>query len=198
LLPTDVNTGGFGARVPVRDGCTVSVPSPGAPWLRLVDGNFSCSGFVELHLRGRWGAVALSPDVWPELPARICRELGCNNPSGVPMGGPMGGPVSLPPQSRLPVRWEAVAPCSSPELLDCFNWTSHGHGKASAFLICPGERVTGAKDGWQWRPSYPHAKAKLRTLGYWKLHSASCLCHEIAKPLGEGWAVSKPLHLLRL
>lgn len=119
---------------------TTSPEPTGAPWLRLVDGNFSCSGFVELHLRGRWGAVALSPDVWPELPARICRELGCNNPSGVPMGGPMGGPVSLPPQSRLPVRWEAVAPCSSPELLDCFNWTSHGHGKASAFLICPGSQ----------------------------------------------------------
>ncbi|XP_031469751.1 T-cell surface glycoprotein CD5 isoform X3 [Phasianus colchicus] len=121
---------------------TTSPEPTGAPWLRLVDGNFSCSGFVELHLRGRWGAVALSPNVWPELPTRICRALGCNNPSGIPTGGPIGGPVggpmSLPPQSRLPVRWEAVVPCTSPELLDCFSWTSHGHGKASTFLICPG------------------------------------------------------------
>ncbi|XP_019470823.1 T-cell surface glycoprotein CD5 isoform X5 [Meleagris gallopavo] len=128
----------------------------GAPWLRLVDGNFSCSGFVELHLRGRWGAVALSPDVWPELPTRICHALGCNNPSGipigvavgdttdipigVPIGDPARGPMSLPPQSRLPVRWEAVVPCTSPELLDCFSWTSHGHRKASTFLICPGSQ----------------------------------------------------------
>ncbi|POI25421.1 hypothetical protein CIB84_010827, partial [Bambusicola thoracicus] len=119
---------------------TTSPEPTGTPWLRLVDGNFSCSGFVELHLRGRWGAVALSPDVWPELPARICRELGCNNPGGIPMAGPMGGPMSVPPQSRLPVRWEAVVPCSSPKLLDCFSRTSHGHGKASTFLICPGSQ----------------------------------------------------------
>lgn len=191
--------GGFGAEVHVCDGCTVSVSSPGAPWLRLVDGNFSCSGFVELHLRGRWGAVALSPDVWPELPTRICHALGCNNPSGipigvavgdttdipigVPIGDPARGPMSLPPQSRLPVRWEAVVPCTSPELLDCFSWTSHGHRKASTFLICPGERVTGAKDGWQWYPLHSHTKTKLHTLGYWKMYPASCLCHGIAKPL---------------
>ncbi|XP_010709072.1 T-cell surface glycoprotein CD5 isoform X3 [Meleagris gallopavo] len=135
---------------------TTSPEPTGAPWLRLVDGNFSCSGFVELHLRGRWGAVALSPDVWPELPTRICHALGCNNPSGipigvavgdttdipigVPIGDPARGPMSLPPQSRLPVRWEAVVPCTSPELLDCFSWTSHGHRKASTFLICPGSQ----------------------------------------------------------
>ncbi|XP_048805559.1 T-cell surface glycoprotein CD5 isoform X3 [Lagopus muta] len=129
---------------------TTSPEPTGAPWLRLVDGNFSCSGFVELHLRGRWGAVALSPDVWPELPTRICRALGCNNPSGIPIGvtvgdtvdipigGPVDRPVSLPSESRLPVRWEAVVPCTSPELLDCFSWTSPGHKKASTFLICPG------------------------------------------------------------
>uniref|UniRef100_A0A8C2TMV0 CD5 molecule n=1 Tax=Coturnix japonica TaxID=93934 RepID=A0A8C2TMV0_COTJA len=120
---------------------TTSPEPTGAPWLRLVDGNFSCSGFVELHLRGRWGAVALSPNVWPELPTRICRALGCNNPSGVPIGFPVvAGPMFLPPQSRLPVRWEAVVPCTSPELLDCFSWTGHGQGKASTFLVCPGSQ----------------------------------------------------------
>lgn len=183
----------FGDEVHACDGCTVSVPSPGAPWLRLVDGNFSCSGFVELHLRGRWGAVALSPDVWPELPTRICRALGCNNPSGIPIGvtvgdtvdigGPVDGPVSLPSESRLPVRWEAVVPCTSPELLDCFSWTSPGHKKASTFLICPGECVTGTKDGWQWCPLHSHTKTKLHTFGNWKMYAASCLCHGIAKPL---------------
>uniref|UniRef100_A0A8C9FP60 SRCR domain-containing protein n=1 Tax=Pavo cristatus TaxID=9049 RepID=A0A8C9FP60_PAVCR len=109
---------------------TTSPEPTGAPWLRLVDGNFSCSGFVELHLRGRWGTVALSEDVWPELPTRICRALGCSNPSGVPIGVP----------SRLPVRWEAVVPCAGSELLDCFSWIGHGHGKASTFLICPGSQ----------------------------------------------------------
>ncbi|OXB57429.1 hypothetical protein ASZ78_010144 [Callipepla squamata] len=121
---------------------TTSPEPTGAPWLRLVDGNFSCSGFVELHLRGRWGAVALGPDTSLELPTRICHALGCSSPDAVPVGGlisgRMGGPTSLPPQSRLPVRWEAVVPCTSPELLDCFNWTGPGQRRAPTFLICPG------------------------------------------------------------
>nr|XP_013810761.1 PREDICTED: T-cell surface glycoprotein CD5 [Apteryx mantelli mantelli] len=35
--------------------------------LRLVDGNFSCSGFVELYRQGLWGAVAADAGAWPEL-----------------------------------------------------------------------------------------------------------------------------------
>ncbi|XP_065611555.1 T-cell surface glycoprotein CD5 isoform X2 [Cyrtonyx montezumae] len=123
---------------------TTSPEPTGAPWLRLVDGNFSCSGFVELHLRGRWGAVALGPDTSLELPTRICHVLGCSSPDGVPIGGlisgRMGGPISLPPQSHLPVRWEAVVPCTSPELLNCFNWTGRGQRKEPTFLICPGSQ----------------------------------------------------------
>ncbi|NXJ06308.1 CD5 protein, partial [Odontophorus gujanensis] len=123
---------------------TTSPEPTGAPWLRLVDGNFSCSGFVELHLRGRWGAVALGPDTSLELPTRICHALGCSSPDGVPIGGlissQMGGPMSPPPQSRLPVRWEAVVPCTSPELLNCFNWTGRGQRRAPTFLICPGSQ----------------------------------------------------------
>ncbi|NXI65677.1 CD5 protein, partial [Anseranas semipalmata] len=115
---------------------TTSPEPTGPPTLRLVDGNFSCSGFVELHVRGRWGAVAGSPAAWPELAARICHALGC--------GSPIDGPAP-PPGSQLPVQWEAAGPCASPELLDCFNRTRDGRGRAPAFLICSGSQPRAAR-----------------------------------------------------
>uniref|UniRef100_A0A8C3BW06 SRCR domain-containing protein n=1 Tax=Cairina moschata TaxID=8855 RepID=A0A8C3BW06_CAIMO len=111
--------------------CDLPVPSPGPPRLRLVDGNFSCSGFVELHVRGRWGAVASSPGNWMELAARICSALGC--------GSPINSPAA-PQPSQLLVKWEAVVPCRSPQLFDCFNRTRAGRGRAPAFLTCSGSQ----------------------------------------------------------
>ncbi|KFQ37864.1 T-cell surface glycoprotein CD5, partial [Mesitornis unicolor] len=40
--------------------------------------------------------------------------------------------------SHWPVRWEAVEPCESRVLLDCFNRTSARRGRALAFIICSG------------------------------------------------------------
>nr|XP_047909012.1 T-cell surface glycoprotein CD5 isoform X2 [Anser cygnoides] len=110
---------------------TTSPEPTGPPRMRLVDSNFSCSGFVELHMRGRWGAVASSPGNWMELAARICSALGC--------GSPIDGPAA-PQTSQLLVKWEAVEPCRSPELLDCFNRTRDGRGRAPAFLTCSGSQ----------------------------------------------------------
>ncbi|XP_040416176.1 T-cell surface glycoprotein CD5 isoform X2 [Cygnus olor] len=110
---------------------TTSPEPTGPPRLRLVDSNFSCSGFVELHMRGRWGAVASSPGNWMVLAARICSALGC--------GSPIDGPAA-PQTSQLLVKWEAVEPCRSPELLDCFNRTRDGRGRAPAFLTCSGSQ----------------------------------------------------------
>ncbi|KAM9190289.1 T-cell surface glycoprotein CD5 [Mergus octosetaceus] len=110
---------------------TTSPEPTGPPRLRLVDGNFSCSGFVELHVRGRWGAVASSPGNWMELEARICSALGC--------GSPINSPAA-PQPSQLLVKWEAVVPCRSPELFDCFSRTRAGRGRAPAFLTCSGSQ----------------------------------------------------------
>ncbi|NWV16565.1 CD5 protein, partial [Origma solitaria] len=105
-----------------------TTPEPtGPPRLRLVDGNFSCSGFLELHKQGLWGAVASVPHIWPQLVTLICRELRCGT-----AGNSHGEPD---PGIHLPVRWEVVDSCGSRSLLDCFNRTS-SRGKMPAFVTC--------------------------------------------------------------
>uniref|UniRef100_A0A8C5TEX3 SRCR domain-containing protein n=1 Tax=Malurus cyaneus samueli TaxID=2593467 RepID=A0A8C5TEX3_9PASS len=110
----------------VTSSCPVN-PSAGPPRLRLVDGNFSCSGFLELHKQGLWGAVASIPHIWPQLVTLICRELRCGT-----AGDGHGQPD---PGIHLPVRWEVLDFCGSPSLLDCFNRTSP-RGKTPAFITC--------------------------------------------------------------
>ncbi|NWV59573.1 CD5 protein, partial [Malurus elegans] len=105
-----------------------TTPEPtGPPRLRLVDGNFICSGFLELHKQGLWGAVASIPHIWPQLVTLICRELRCG------MAGDGHGQPD--PGIHLPVRWEVLDSCGSPSLLDCFNRTS-SRGKTPAFITC--------------------------------------------------------------
>ncbi|NXP91795.1 DMBT1 protein, partial [Passerina amoena] len=107
-----------------------STPEPtGPPRLRLVDGNFSCSGFLELHKQGLWGAVAGIPHSWTHLVTLICQELRCGT-----AGSSHGEPE---PGIHLPVRWEAVDSCGSRSLLDCFNRSS-SRGKRPAFITCSG------------------------------------------------------------
>ncbi|CAN8214342.1 unnamed protein product [Coccothraustes coccothraustes] len=105
-----------------------TTPEPtGPPRLRLVEGNFSCSGFLELHKQGLWGAVASTPHIWAHLVTLICQELRCGT-----AGSSHGEPD---PGIHLPVRWEAVDSCGSRSLLDCFNRTS-SRGKRPAFITC--------------------------------------------------------------
>ncbi|XP_014734213.1 PREDICTED: T-cell surface glycoprotein CD5 isoform X1 [Sturnus vulgaris] len=105
-----------------------TTPEPlGPPRLRLVDGNFSCSGFLELHKQGVWGTVASIPHIQPHLVTLICQELLC---------GTAGNSHDQPdPGIHLPVQWEAVDSCGSHSLLDCFNRTS-SRGKTPAFITC--------------------------------------------------------------
>lgn len=103
--------------------------------MRLVDGKFSCSGFVELHRQGLWGAVAGSPGIWPELATRVCQALSC----GTAIDG--HGHVKPERGSHLPVWWEVVETCKSRLLLDCFKRTSARRGKTPAFIICSGESL---------------------------------------------------------
>ncbi|XP_049676316.1 T-cell surface glycoprotein CD5 [Accipiter gentilis] len=110
-------------------------PEPTGPArLRLVDGDFGCSGFVELHRQGLWGAVAESPGIWPELATGICQELHC--------GTSIDSRSYAKPErgSHLPVRWEVVESCRSDLLLDCFNRTSARRGEEPAFIVCSGSQ----------------------------------------------------------
>ncbi|NXL53656.1 CD5 protein, partial [Podilymbus podiceps] len=113
---------------------TTSPEPTGPARLRLVDGNFSCSGFVELHREGLWGAVADSPAVSQNLATRICQALGC--------GSAIYGQGHAKPEreSHLPVRWEVAEPSEGCLLLDCFKRTSARRGKVPAFIICSGSQ----------------------------------------------------------
>ncbi|XP_029821810.1 T-cell surface glycoprotein CD5 [Manacus vitellinus] len=100
----------------------------GLPRLRLADGNFSCSGFLELHKGGLWGAVArMPPHTWAHLGTRICWDLRCGT-AGHGHQEPEHG-------THLPVRWEVLDSCESHSLLECFNRTSP-RGKTPAFVTC--------------------------------------------------------------
>ncbi|XP_009081601.1 PREDICTED: T-cell surface glycoprotein CD5, partial [Acanthisitta chloris] len=116
------------------ENCTqhAMVACRGPPRLRLVDGSFICSGFVELHKEGLWGAVANESHIWPRLATRICQALSC---------GTAIHNHSLPQLGvHLPVRWEVVDPCESNSLLECFNRSSVRRGRAPAFITCSGSQ----------------------------------------------------------
>ncbi|XP_069713430.1 T-cell surface glycoprotein CD5 [Phaenicophaeus curvirostris] len=111
----------------------VTTPEPpGPPRLLLVDGDSFCSGFVELHAWGLWGAVASSPALRPEVATSICQVLRC--------GTAIRGHAVPEPISHSPVRWEVVEPCDSLWLLDCFNRSDARRGAAPAFITCSGSQ----------------------------------------------------------
>ncbi|NXN95064.1 CD5 protein, partial [Rhinopomastus cyanomelas] len=110
----------------------------GPPRLRLVDGESGCSGFVELHRQGLWGAVATSLALGPQVATRICQAVGCGSAiDGHGQPEPRGG--------HLPVRWEVAEACRSPTILDCFNRTSARGGRAPAFISCSGSQPRAAR-----------------------------------------------------
>ncbi|KAM6308993.1 T-cell surface glycoprotein CD5 [Aegotheles albertisi] len=111
---------------------TTTLEPPGPPSLRLVNGEFACSGYLELHRGGVWGAVGGSPGIPPALATRLCQALDC--------GSAIHGHSEPERGSHLPVRWEVVEPCGSRSPLDCFNRTRARPGAAPAFVICSGSQ----------------------------------------------------------
>ncbi|NXG67359.1 CD5 protein, partial [Hemiprocne comata] len=108
-----------------------TTPEPTGPAkLRLVDGEFGCSGSVELHREGLWGAVAGSVPL--EVATHLCQALGC--------GSAIDGHGKQEQGSHLPVRWELVEPCERSSILDCFNRSRARSGKVPAFIVCSGSQ----------------------------------------------------------